>query len=90
LPPLAFRITNPSNIHQAGASGRASLVAAADDHARSLLPLLRVLKAEGTITIGAVSRALNERKIRTARGAQWHVSSVSSLLARAQKLESLP
>jgi hypothetical protein len=63
-------------------------VAAADDHARSLLPLLRTLKAEGAITIGAVTRAFNDRKIPTARGAQWHVSSVFNLITRANRLEA--
>jgi hypothetical protein len=60
------------------------LVEAADEHARSLLPLLRTLRAEGAITIGAVTRSLNERKISTARGLRWHVSSVANLLARAK------
>jgi DNA invertase Pin-like site-specific DNA recombinase len=83
------RLGNPTNIHLAGETGRASLIAAADHHARSLLPLLRTLQAEGTITIGAVTRALNERKIPTARGSQWHVSSVANLLARANKLEAV-
>jgi hypothetical protein len=81
------RLGNPTNIHEAGASGRASLIATADEHARSLLPLLGTLKAEGTISIGAVTRALNERKIPTARGSRWHVSSVANLIARVQKLE---
>jgi DNA invertase Pin-like site-specific DNA recombinase len=83
------RLGNPTNIQKAGASGRASLVASADEHARSLLPLLRTLKVEDTITIGAVRRTLNERKIPTPRGSQWHVSSVANLLARAQKLEAV-
>ena len=52
-----------------------------------MLPVLRALRSEGTITIGAVTRSLNERKIQTARGSRWHVSSVANLLARAQKLE---
>jgi DNA invertase Pin-like site-specific DNA recombinase len=83
------RLGNPTNIDQAGENGRASLTAAADEHSRSLLPILRMLRAEGTITIGAVTRALNGRKIPTARGAQWHVSSVANLLARANKLEAV-
>jgi DNA invertase Pin-like site-specific DNA recombinase len=39
---------NPTNIRQAGEIGRASLVEAADEHAGSLLPLLRCceLKAQ--------------------------------------------
>jgi len=64
-------------------------VHAADEHARNLLPILRTLRAEGTITIGAITRSLNERKISTARGSRWHVSSVANLLTRAQKLEAL-
>jgi DNA invertase Pin-like site-specific DNA recombinase len=83
------KLGNPSNIREAGAAGRSSLVEAADDHARSMLPLLRMLRAEGTITIGAITRSLNERKIPTQRGASWHVSSVANLLARAQKLEAV-
>ena len=78
-----------SFIRAAGEAGRASLIEAADDHARSLLPLLRALRAEGAITIGAVTRSLNERKIPTARGSRWHVSSAANLLARARKLEVL-
>src|SRR5687768_3898477 len=84
------RLGNPSNIREAGQIGRASLIEAADDHAKSLLPILRTLRSEGTITIGALTRSLNERKIPTARGSRWHVSSVSNLLARAQKLEASP
>ena len=80
---------NPTNIREAGQIGRVSLAAAADGHARNLLPLLRTLRSEGTITIGGITRSLNERKISTARGSRWHVSSVSNLLARAQKLEAL-
>jgi len=31
----------------------------------------------------AIAKTLNERGVRTARGGQWHVSSVANLLARA-------
>jgi DNA invertase Pin-like site-specific DNA recombinase len=83
------KLGNSINIRQAGDLGRATLAAAADEHVRGLLPLLRALRAEGTISIGGVTRALNERKIQTARGASWHVSTVMNLLARAQKLDAL-
>ena len=78
---------NPTNIREAGEIGRMSLAAAADNHARSMLPMLRTLGCEGTTTIGAITRSLNERKIPSQRGSRWHVSSVANLLARAQKLE---
>src|SRR5215208_814402 len=83
------KLGNPSNFREAGEVGRSSLIATADEHARSMLPLLRSLRAEGAITIGAITRSLNERKVPTARGSRWHVSSVANLLARAQKLQAL-
>jgi hypothetical protein len=47
------------------------------------------LRAEGAITIGAITRSLNEREVPTARGSRWHVSNVANLLARAQKLDGI-
>jgi|SRR5436190_7003783 len=82
------KLGNPMNAREAGNIGRATAIAAADEHARSLLPILRALRGEGTITIGAITRGFNERKIPTPRGSRWHVSSVSNLLARARKLEA--
>jgi DNA invertase Pin-like site-specific DNA recombinase len=83
------KLGNPTNIGEAGRIGRSIQTAAADEHARGLLPALRAIRAEGAVTIGAVTRALNERKIPTARGLQWHVSTVANLLARAQRFEEL-
>jgi len=80
---------NPKNIVGPGRIGRSVQTAAADEHARGLLPALRAIRAEGSVTIGAVTRALNALKIPTARGLQWHVSTVANLLARAQRLEEL-
>jgi DNA invertase Pin-like site-specific DNA recombinase len=82
------KLGNPTNIRDAGDLGRVSLIAAADAHAESLLPLLRTLRNEGAITIGAITRSLNDRKVPTPRGSMWHVSTVANLLARAQKLEA--
>jgi len=84
------KLGNPTNIREAGQIGRTSLVATADENARSLLPLLQTLRSEGTITIGAITRSLNKRSVPTRRGSRWHVSSVANLLARAQKFDALP
>jgi DNA invertase Pin-like site-specific DNA recombinase len=83
------RLSNPTNLMEAGDLGRASGRVAADEHARGLLVLLRAIKAEGAQSLAAITVALNDRKIPTARGARWHVSSVMNLLARAQKLEAV-
>jgi DNA invertase Pin-like site-specific DNA recombinase len=83
------KLGNPSNIREAGKIGRVTLVAAADAHARSLLPLLRTVRAEGAITLAAITTALNDWRVPTPRGARWHVSSVANLLARTQILDDL-
>ena len=83
------KLGNPTNIGEAGNVGRATMAAVADQHARSLLPVLGTIRNEGSITLAAITAALNERRVPTPRGARWHVSSVSNLLARAQKLEAL-
>src|SRR4051794_18527862 len=54
------RLGNPTNIGRAGDIGRATARAGADEHARALLPLLRTLRSKGAISIGAVTRSLNE------------------------------
>ena len=82
------KLGNPSNIREAGEIGRAALIEAADSYTQSMLPILRMLRSEGKITIGAITSSLNERKIPTQRGSRWHVSSVMNLLARAQTLEA--
>jgi DNA invertase Pin-like site-specific DNA recombinase len=79
------KLGNPRNIADAGSIGRNIQMAAADEFVAGLMPLLSSLRSTGATTIGAITRALNERGIRTPRGAQWHVSSVSNLLARAQR-----
>jgi DNA invertase Pin-like site-specific DNA recombinase len=79
------KLGNPRNIADAGSFGRNIQMAAADEFVAGLMPLLSSLRSTGATTIGAITRALNERGIRTPRGAQWHVSSVSNLLARAQR-----
>ncbi len=50
----------------------------------ALLPVIDAVRQTGARSIGAISRALNQRGIRTARGGKWHVSSVANLLARAR------
>jgi DNA invertase Pin-like site-specific DNA recombinase len=59
---------NPTNIRQAGEIGRASLAATADEHALSLLPVLRAIQAGGITTLGAIATALSGRFPRHVEG----------------------
>jgi len=80
------RLGNPSNLAAAGSIGRQALVSGADVFAAGLLPLVQALQSSGATTLDALTRGLNERGVRPARGARWYVSSVANLLSRTQRL----
>ena len=47
-----------------------------------VLPIVREMQASGLTTLREIADALNARGVRTARGGQWHSSTVHNLLAR--------
>jgi DNA invertase Pin-like site-specific DNA recombinase len=80
------KLGNPSSIAAAGVCGRQNQIAAADQFASCLLPIIEAIRRTGATTLEAMTRALNERGIRPARGTRWYASSVANLLGRANKL----
>ena len=74
---------NPQNAPEAAAIGRAAQITQADRFAAETLPVIRALQATGITTLAALATALNARAIPTARGGQWHVSTVRNVLRRA-------
>jgi DNA invertase Pin-like site-specific DNA recombinase len=80
------RLGNPKNLAAAGSVGREALIDGADAFAAGLLPIIRALQSSGATTLEALTQGLNERGVRSARGGQWHPSSVANLLSRTQKL----
>jgi DNA invertase Pin-like site-specific DNA recombinase len=73
---------NPTNLTLAGASGRAASVAAADEFAQRVAPVLHAIRVEGALTLRAMATSLNKRGIKTSRGGEWHPSSVANLICR--------
>jgi DNA invertase Pin-like site-specific DNA recombinase len=80
------KLGNPTNLAAAGTIGRQALISDADAFAVGLLPLVQALQSSGATTLEALTRGLNERGVRPARGSRWHLSSVANLLFRTQKL----
>jgi DNA invertase Pin-like site-specific DNA recombinase len=80
------KLGNPRNIAIAGSFGRNAQIVAADEFASGLLPVIEAIRRTGATTLEAITRALNERRIRPARGPRWYASSVANLLSRANKL----
>src|SRR5688572_22164916 len=82
-----IRLGNSTNIREAGQLGRTVQIAGAQEFAEGLLPVLQAVQRSGATTLRAMSSALNQRGIRSARGGRWYPSSVANLLARAQFAE---
>src|SRR6188768_157635 len=62
------RLGNPRNIAQAGEAGRRGQTAAADNFVATMLPVLMAIQNAGASTLEAMTQALNQRGIRSARG----------------------
>jgi hypothetical protein len=46
------------------------------------LPIIESIRAAGITKYGEIAQALNNRGIRTARGWQWHATSVRRIITR--------
>ena len=79
------RLGNPRNAAQAAALGRNVQTAEADQFAADILPIVEGIRRSGATTLSAIADALNARGIRTARGREWHVSTIQNLLARQMR-----
>jgi DNA invertase Pin-like site-specific DNA recombinase len=73
---------NRVNLAEASLKGNAANRAAAEAFAGNVLPIVREIQASGARTLRAIAGALNARGIRTARGGDWHASTVANMLLR--------
>jgi len=60
---------------------------AADMRAERLGPTIRELRKAGFVSIKAIAAELNERGIAAPRGGKWHLTTVTRLLERLERLE---
>ena len=67
---------------QARKAALETIGAAADNHAANVLPIIREIRKAGATTLREIADALNARGVQTARGGQWHATTVSNVLAR--------
>jgi DNA invertase Pin-like site-specific DNA recombinase len=82
------RLGNPNGaapLRRAGKGNTAAIEAvraAADEHARDILPVIEDIRRTGIVSFKGIARELNSREIRTARGGAWHPATVRNLLSR--------
>jgi len=72
-------------LKQARKAAVVTLKAQADQHAANVLPIIRAIQRAGATTLREVAAALNARGIATARGGQWHATTVRNLLGRERR-----
>jgi hypothetical protein len=65
-----------------GGLGRAAQQNDADRFAENIIPIIRSIQAAGPIGMVSIAKVLNDRGVRTARGARWHPSSVRNVIER--------
>ncbi len=75
------QLGNPTNLSDARVLAAASHARAKAARNAPVLLTVQSLQSEGITSYSALARALNERRIPTANGGQWHASSVRNLLA---------
>lgn len=73
---------NRTNLPEAAAKGANANRTAADAFAANVLPVVRQIEASGVKGYRALAEALNARGIRTARGGEWHATTVRNLVTR--------
>jgi Recombinase len=59
----------------------------ADVRAEAFGPTIRKLRKAGFVSVKAIARELNKRGIPTPRGGKWHLTTVTRLLQRLERLD---
>jgi DNA invertase Pin-like site-specific DNA recombinase len=84
---LAVKKAQGAKLGNLNAERRAAGVAVgkanADAFAGNVLPIVRQLQAAGVTKLADIAETLNVRGVKTARGGQWHGSTVRNILLRA-------
>jgi DNA invertase Pin-like site-specific DNA recombinase len=73
---------NRTNLAGATAKANAATQRIADSFASNVLPVIAQIRASGATSYAAIAEAMNARGVRTARGGEWHSTTVRNILLR--------
>ena len=76
------KLGNSTNLKEAQQKGAATNKADAERFAQSVLPLIATFQEQG-LSLRKIVTELNNRNVPTARGGEWHVTSLQNVLSRA-------
>jgi DNA invertase Pin-like site-specific DNA recombinase len=77
------KLGNP-RLDKARDNARASNMALAVLRSANVMPIIQDIKAMGVISLKGIADQLNQRKVPTPLGGNWHASSVRNLIARSR------
>lgn len=77
------QLGNRTNLAEARTLGTLANAGAADRFATNVRPVVDAIRDAGVTTAAGIAQALNDRGVHTARGGDWHATTVRRLLARA-------
>ncbi len=72
------------NMRDAQRKGGQVAAVEADQFAANVLPIIKEARASGATSLQRIADALNARGVRTARGGQWHPTTVRNVILRTQ------
>jgi len=75
------KLGNP-DVRKAAVLGRAAASANADRFAAAVRPIIDGIRGSGVTSYKGIAAALNARGVRTARGGEWHATSVRNVMLR--------
>ena len=101
MPALSKQVGRPNSRHKRKDIARHKIVPvagrsagaeasrhAADEFAKSLLPVIGEIQAKGISTLDGIAGELTTRGIATKRSGAWHRSTVKRLLERLERLKA--
>jgi DNA invertase Pin-like site-specific DNA recombinase len=77
------RLGNPTNLEQAARKGSASNRERARQWALNIMPVIEHIRVSGITSLDGIAREMNARGVKTARGGEWHKTTVLRVLAAA-------
>jgi DNA invertase Pin-like site-specific DNA recombinase len=76
------KVLGGPKLPEAREAAQAVIKSNADRYAANVLPIIREAQKAGARTLREIAEVLNARGIATARGGQWHATSVKNVLER--------
>ncbi len=73
---------NRASVIAAQPMAREVIAKQADNHADNIIPTLKQIVKSGVRSVHVVAEQLNQRGVRTARGGQWHGTTILNLIRR--------